>query len=369
MTQCNSPADQGGNPTGLSRLCRKQKNVVKYPREGHSLPGQLERLPMNDSFLYPYCDMLLESSMALPELGVISRADRKTPRRTVPISFATGNAVEHAGICWYDDPQGSVGTGGLVYGRLGDSYLLRCRGLADFVIDMQRWQVTCHITDGVAHDTLRHLLLDQVLPRMIGQSGRLSLHASAVADEAGVIVFVGRSGWGKSTLAASFEPRGQFFADDFVLLDMPDDGASRVVASSNYRGARLWPDSISALFPTEPETAGIAHYSPKRRLPGVGGASPAMSGAPLRAIFLLNDPMKEPAPATAIVPFGGKDALMLLVRRAFLLDSRDMDLVTRLWLRAGDMLRSGLPVAQLSYPRTHGELAKVRRAVRDFLHP
>ena len=61
-----------------------------------------------------------------------------------------------------------------------------------------------------------------------------------------VLVILGDSGMGKSTLASAFACSGaDVLSDDGVLLDFTPP---RVRAVPGYPGLRLWPDSLGALF-------------------------------------------------------------------------------------------------------------------------
>ena len=57
--------------------------------------------------------------------------------------------------------------------------------------------------------TTRHQLLDHVLPRVLEHLGHLMIHAGAVCTPHGVIIFVGDTGAGKSSLVASFHTAGR----------------------------------------------------------------------------------------------------------------------------------------------------------------
>jgi hypothetical protein len=93
--------------------------------------------------------------------------------------------------------------------------------------------------------TVRHLLIDQVLPHYLVAAGaRTVLHASSVGvqigDSSRAIVFLGPSGAGKSTTAAGCVAAGAaLLADDFALLDFSGPNPALVPAGV---GVRLWSD-------------------------------------------------------------------------------------------------------------------------------
>ncbi len=105
-----------------------------------------------------------------------------------------------------DDSQECLFSGGGFEVQLtaGDRLILSFAPHAMFEVD--RILRTCALLAGrdLTPATLQHLLFDQILPRLIAHAGRLVLHASAVGASAGAILFLGGTGQGKSTLAASF---------------------------------------------------------------------------------------------------------------------------------------------------------------------
>src|SRR5262249_36185278 len=103
-----------------------------------------------------------------------------------------------------------------LFGKVEDGFLLRYRGFADFIVAPPARKLRCvRVESGTAVQTLRHLLLDQVLPMILNLLGRDVLHATAVDTPGGVCAFIGPAGAGKSTLAASFAAMGYpIFCDD-----------------------------------------------------------------------------------------------------------------------------------------------------------
>lgn len=341
--------------------------------------------------LYPFFDLVLASSIALPELGEgrapafaegnpVERTARPAPGTMPPDAAGQGDAgngcrritfilVEddlvppHAQ--WDSDPEGAE-VADMRHRRVGGSHLVRFVGVADFLIDPRACLIQCRPAPDTALTSVRHLLLDQMLPRLVGQQGRLVLHASAVLDRGRAIGFVGRSGWGKSTLAASLVCDGKTaFGDDSLLLAMaPGAGVEAIVS---YRGARLWSDAVAALFGPDAPTEAVAQYTDKKRLLVTGAAATEEIQAPLCALFLLNDPVAEPSAEIAVRPVRGSNALMALIESSFLLDPRDLVAVGDQLRLASEILRAGIPVFRLAYPRVHRDLGLVGQAILECL--
>ena len=107
----------------------------------------------------------------------------------------------------------------LAIGRETDGYILRFRTFADFHWSPRQRVLTCHVRPRTEMRTVRHLLLDQVLPVISSAEHVSGLHASAVlvGDEA--VAFAGKTGRGKSTLAASFAAVGfPAMTDDCLIV-------------------------------------------------------------------------------------------------------------------------------------------------------
>jgi hypothetical protein len=85
-----------------------------------------------------------------------------------------------------------------------DSYhWLRFPGLADFLISADADEISCYPVPAVPEETIRHLLLDQVLPRCLAHQGKIMLRHQR-SWLTWLDTFLYDSGAGKSTLAGNF---------------------------------------------------------------------------------------------------------------------------------------------------------------------
>jgi hypothetical protein len=216
------------------------------------------------------------------------------------------------------------------------------------------------ITDRVLSDTLQHLLLDQVLPRVIAHEHQLVLHASAVQRDGGTIIFLGESGRGKSTLSASLQGQGwTLLGDDALIIS---GGGEAFFGEATYKSLRLLPDSIAALYASQPKLQPVAHYTRKQRvaLP----FSPNMDVQPIQAIFLLGD---EPQDGKITVkPVSAVKTCMALITNSFALDPTDKDRAIHKLGVASDMAMN-VSTFELSYPRDYARLLEVHEAIQDAI--
>jgi len=178
------------------------------------------------------------------------------PRSTPAQEPAASDWIHH----WPED------SGAISLGRCSQSsdFLLRFPDLADFLISADGSALGAWPAPETNADTLRHLILDQVLPRVLAHRGQLVLHAGAARIGQEAIAFIGETGRGKSTLTASFHAAGYPLLSDDGLVLMQGDGTT--CAQPTYPSLRLWPEAVAGLFARTPGLAPMAHYSSKQRV-------------------------------------------------------------------------------------------------------
>ena len=301
---------------------------------------------------YSFFDFSIASDIPLPELPGIEDA---SPSYIVRLE---SEPLVPPDLSW--DRQWRLPSGALQLSvaRRGAAHFLRFPGLADFLVDEGGGLIRCGPDPAAPLHMVRHLILDQVLPRIVFHSGRLVVHASAVADEQGVVVFLGQPGSGKSTLAASFHQRGFGLLTDDCLLLEESDGWFRGIPA--YPGVRLWADSAEALLPEVEVQDGDGDQGWKKRL---RTAAPPDQSPPVRALFVLGTPEEmEVAQAVSVEPVKGAAALTELIRHGFPLDTSDHRSVEEQFVESGAVLRA-MPLFRLTYPRGHDWLPEVREAI------
>lgn len=177
--------------------------------------------------------------------------------------------------------------------------------------------IQCFPWDSPA-STVNHFLLDHVLPRALHLMGKHPLHATAVTTALGTLAFLGKTGTGKSTIAAAFGLRGaSLMSDDCLVLRQEGE---TILATPSYAGLRLCDDVRQALLP-EAASNRLAHYSAKQR---VATAVPlATEPQILRAVFALERVPGLSAPA--LEQLGPADATMALASSAFRMDAERRD--------------------------------------------
>lgn len=299
-----------------------------------------------------FADLVLSSEVVLAELPATSDGPAECFVRISPPSRPGQNrdGWDHH----WRAPNGDVS---LSCAKDGDRYRLGAPGLATFLIEDGGRLVTCRPVDALPAETLEHLLIDQVLPRVLTHLGRLVLHAGCVGTPQGAVAFLGSSGAGKSTLCAEFASEGHpLLSDDAIVVrGSPDAG---IEAIPTYSGLRLLPAPLALMFDDHAGAMPVAHYTPKRRVDRVQAALMLVSGPqPLHAVYVL-----EQGETVTITSLPAREAFMALVQSSFQLHLDDPVRSRTLFEGLGSFI-DAVPVRRLSYPREFARLSAVREAV------
>jgi hypothetical protein len=301
------------------------------------------------------CDLVIASEIAFPELPPASPSAATCRFELVrPRPLAPGQ------LAW--EPRWTRADGGrwLSVATEGGGHRLRFADLADFVVSSGGDQVRCEPAPGVPRATLRHLFLDQVVPLLLSRRGDLVLHASAVAVDGRVLAFMGRTGRGKSVIAATLAARGLGLVTDDVLALREREG--RLAAWHSYPGVRLWPADLRRLRGAV-RTRRVAHYTSKLRLVPSGNGHRPNVPLELHRLYVLA-PARRGRRSVAVGRVSPRVALLEVVRHTYHLDPGDRRRISETFAGAARLAESGV-VRRLSFPRRHAALAAVHEAVLE----
>lgn len=354
----------------MSPAARSAKRISPANRAADT---QFQMIPAGR---FQVCDLVIESSVLLPELreaaegaadcrfkvlppgdefaGEFRWFHRWPSQRCQDHNYPNCDSLKHD-AAW------------LTFADLGEDYLLRFPDQADFLISRDGKEVQCCPAPGTPQSTVRHLFLDQIIPLILTRREPLVLHASANLTSRGVIAFVGKSGQGKSTLAACLGQAGyRLISDDYVVLRRVAvrKPVEDWIAVPSYPGVRLWPDASDGIFAAPPESAEIAHYTEKRRVNDPKLVPFADQPSSLRCLYILDDEDDEdtfPQEPSAVL-LSPKAAFMKLVAATFNLDIRDKVLLEQQFEATAD-LSSRVPCFHLRYSRDFSAVPAVLQLI------
>ncbi|MCP3929981.1 MAG: hypothetical protein GY705_12880 [Bacteroidetes bacterium] len=313
---------------------------------------------------YYFFDFVIKSNTPLPEL-------QESPYSPPLFSFSLCTTPIQKKPKWIHHwylPNGEIS---ISFAREADRFYLRFPNLADFIFDKKASHITGNASPEIPIETVRHLLLDQVLPRIVSHLGRPAIHACGVHINNFALLFLGETGWGKSTLGAYFDQQGnRLLSDDCLLLEEKN---GQVVALPSYASMRLMPDSYDQLIPDQKKNMGssnVAHYSSKKRIviKSPENLEPA-EGIPLEHIFILNDPFEcEPGEKITIKPLQGALAAIELVKNSFHLDITDSQFAREQMLLLTRLCNNeNLHLYSITYQRDHNLLPRLHNHLLSFL--
>jgi hypothetical protein len=316
---------------------------------------------VNTMHSYAICGMTLASNIPLPELN--SAADPGVGCKFLlqDPEYPPPDHVEWFHKLHIEQDDGRDGEEPWIcFAHRQDGYLLRFPSCGDFLLSADGTEVRCVPLPDIPAVTVRHLLLDQVIPFALSRKEQLVLHASAVATERGVIAFAGKSGRGKSTLALMFAQNGSALVSDDCLVVRGEEGNWSALAS--YPGVRVWQSTAAELVRDDANTADVAHYTSKRRIVDMQGLRFSPSPAPILALFVLSDEQ----PAISIERLVAGRAFMAWAEFAYNLDIGDRMFLRRHFEAAG-LLAIDVPTYSVCYPREFISLPAVREAILNRL--
>ena len=211
-----------------------------------------------------------------------------------------------------------------------------------------------------AQDSLvRSFLLGPVLAVLLRQRGFLVLHASAVMADGQALLFVGGSGWGKSTLAAALCEQGyRLLADDVTAINL---NTPHPTVIPGYPQIKLWPDSARAVG-QDPELLSRLHpLSDKRVFRALSQFCD--HPVPLGKAFVLAEGSE-----LKIEDLAPQSALVELVRHSARIRELPPDSMPAHLQQCATLVNS-VPLSRLTVPRSFAALSTIARTLlSEALH-
>lgn len=213
--------------------------------------------------------------------------------------------------------------------------------------------------------SLRLFLLSNALAAILVQRNQILLHASSIIHENQLILFLGDSGAGKSSIAAELSKRGfTVFSDDVCVLKSFHKNDKTVEAIASYPMMKLWDDTINVLKDDQfekkhkirPEMEKYSHFF---------HSSFDSKAYPIKKLFFLH-------PVNEIIPYesrkvSGLEAFEWLgkntYRRQFILDHE----MQKLHLEAISRLISSAEILLMSRSMSDSDISSFTDFVEKYL--
>lgn len=236
-------------------------------------------------------------------------------------------------------------------------YRLLFGGALEFEVSADGARIDQPSAIDFGQETIDTLYFNQVLPLALSRRGELVLHASCVEIDDFAVAFIGKSGLGKSTLAASFASNGhRFLTDDGLHVERRD---GLYYAKPNRPSIRLWDDSSEALLHEARVKAPAVDYTSKSRFLADQVLTFCCDPRRLCGAYFLGDGTADRPTVTDMAP---ADAMVQLVRHAFLLDIEEREALSQQFSQLANFVNS-VKTYRLDYERCYSELSSVRRLV------
>lgn len=318
-------------------------------------------------YTYEWAGLDLTADFALPELSEAPRAC--VSGRGWRLRRVNGRARGRLRTPrrWFHDWVAPDHRLWLSFARHHGGYRLRFRDWADFEVDPRRRLITGHARRGTPNHTFNHLLLDQVMPLVVGGPDCVALHGSVVDIDGGAVAFLGATGHGKSTLAACLARRGHtVLSDDCCVLRRTAAGFE---VAPTYPGLRLFSASVDQVFgDIETPRVRVSHYSSKERIvpPSASERAPGHR-VPLRRLYIIAPPPQLAcADRVRSDQRTWREGALDLIGATFYLDVRDERRAREGFELAADAASSSR-VRMLTFPWNLAAIEQVADAVLDDL--
>ena len=260
-------------------------------KQGNSRSNRGSTSTMSSTFSYLAYGLGIRAAMPLPEL-VVGEAEEEV-------------SIRFGGV---DQPPSETSEKGSSHYRLASNEdCLFWQGVGSFLVQGGR-DIVVDPSPGLDERMLRLFILGPILAVLLRQRGHLLLHASAVAVADEAVLFLGSSGWGKSTMAAVLHSRGHsLITDDIAVLQAEE---SHPMLFPGFPQLKLWPEALVSLG-DDPET--LPRWNPhfEKRARSASHRFPS-TPLPIKRIYVLNE-----GDAPEILPLRPQEAFMELVRHTY----------------------------------------------------
>jgi hypothetical protein len=295
-----------------------------------------------------------EIPLCLPKHGCGELAEVEL--HSEPASFFSdaieGVSLEQVSGSWYQ------------VGRTDESHYVRWEGVGEFLIAADGRQMFCRQFDVATSESFQVYMLGQALSYALVGLGFEPIHATVVVVDGEGVGFLGFSGFGKSTLAASFLSAGYPVLTDDLLILQERDG--RLFAYPGPPRIKLFPKIARLFLGSAANGVSMNRDTAKLILP-LGEQRSSSLPVPIAAMFALAPPREVfRKQAVRLEPLSPREAFVEVVKNTFNYRITESARLERQFAEASRLV-SSLPMRKLAIPRNFAELPSVREAILSEL--
>ena len=252
-------------------------------------------------------------------------------------------------------------TGWYKYAQMdnGQSYL-RWDGLFEFLVDSDGRRIWCGWLGATSLESLQVYLLGHALSFALVKLGLEPLHSTSVVIDGQAIALLGKSGFGKSSLAAAVLGAGHtMLTDDLLLLRQGPGGYE---AQPGPPRIKLFPKMARRFLAGTASGVPMNDETEKLVLP-LAAEQYYGKSARLRAIYVLTAPREVyRKQRIRMTPLSPRETFIELVRNTFNYLVIGSERLQRQYSESLD-LAVRVPARRISYPRDISVLPAVRDAI------
>ncbi len=286
-------------------------------------------------YYYKVHNWVVASTLLMPELPWVERQkeDVFITEGSVPLQLPDQEVIK----------KGELWGGNLKYELSEGSVLLLLKGVGRFLLNSDDSIIIDKFVD-TDYATIRLYLMGTCFGFLLIKQSIFPFHGSTLLTPYGAVMFVGQSGWGKSTTAAKFIQEGhELLTDDVCVIRTLANGRPYAYPSS-FR-IKLWEDSISelcldsnGLFDIIPNFTKKQFYADNKL---------CQTAQPLTAIYAL---WPDDEDILKIEPLKSHEKLAVLANNTFRIEAVDIFGVHKEHFNFCSTIAQAVPVRRLWRP-------------------
>jgi len=240
-----------------------------------------------------------------------------------------------------------------------DFFVLHWRDIGAFAVRNDGLEILYSLEAGTPKSVFRAYLYNQALSMALLRQGQDTLHGVACEWNGCGLLFLGASGFGKSTLLTGLLRWGaRFVSDDLLILEQREKD---YYIRRGFAHMKLYPDAVAKAELEFVEQAPLNPYTDKVLCALDASLVSSRAALPVERVFVLQ---QEPCDEIVIESLTGIKKFESLASNVFnSLEASKERRITNLRTLAG---WSRLPVFSLRYPRRFEKLGEVVHEVMEY---